>query len=278
MLFTLRIHRLVPLGFFLLLAPACALLAGDDDDDFAPVLYEGDEPGECTDGADNDQDGLFDCNDPGCEGSPDCAGDDDDDDTTAPDDDDTTAPDDDDTTVLDDDDSTVLDDDDTTVPDDDDSTVPDDDDSTVPDDDDSAGDDDDDTTPPPATHATLRGSIIRSVAPAASGDAIGTLFVAIYEGQPFTGSGVLVRRFEQSGADFSGSGAEYNYEVTGIPPRGTPYVVVAFLDDNLDADPSEPVPGDDDLIHGTPQSFPVQPMPTAQEFFFDMTLDAVLSH
>jgi hypothetical protein len=36
--------------------------------------YEGDAPGECTDRADNDRDGLFDCDDPGCFGSPDCAG------------------------------------------------------------------------------------------------------------------------------------------------------------------------------------------------------------
>ena len=37
-----------------------------------PQSYEGDEAGECTDGADNDLDGLFDCNDEGCAGSPDC--------------------------------------------------------------------------------------------------------------------------------------------------------------------------------------------------------------
>ena len=36
-----------------------------------PQSYEGDG-GECTDGADNDLDGLFDCNDEGCAGSPDC--------------------------------------------------------------------------------------------------------------------------------------------------------------------------------------------------------------
>ena len=34
--------------------------------------YEGDEPGECEDGADNNQDGLFDCDDKGCEGAPVC--------------------------------------------------------------------------------------------------------------------------------------------------------------------------------------------------------------
>jgi hypothetical protein len=34
--------------------------------------YEGDEPGECTDRADNDRDTRFDCHDEGCMGSPDC--------------------------------------------------------------------------------------------------------------------------------------------------------------------------------------------------------------
>jgi hypothetical protein len=33
---------------------------------------EGDNPGECTDGADNDADGFFDCDDNDCFGSPDC--------------------------------------------------------------------------------------------------------------------------------------------------------------------------------------------------------------
>lgn len=41
--------------------------------DFASVRpREGDDPGECSDGADNDADSFFDCNDPDCEGSPDC--------------------------------------------------------------------------------------------------------------------------------------------------------------------------------------------------------------
>ncbi|MBN4049528.1 hypothetical protein JYT86_00560 [bacterium AH-315-N03] len=35
---------------------------------------EGTEVGDCTDRADNDGDGLFDCADPGCAGSPDCLG------------------------------------------------------------------------------------------------------------------------------------------------------------------------------------------------------------
>ena len=56
----------------------------------AGCAFEGDDPGDCTDRADNDRDGLFDCEDDGCAGSPDCAGDDDDatDDDDSVDDDD----------------------------------------------------------------------------------------------------------------------------------------------------------------------------------------------
>ncbi len=49
-----------------------------DDDDFSSSSIEGDEPGECNDGADNDADGLFDCDDDNCAGAPVCQGDDDD--------------------------------------------------------------------------------------------------------------------------------------------------------------------------------------------------------
>jgi len=47
---------------------------------------EGDEPGQCSDGEDNDGDGTVDCQDADCAGDLDCAGDDDDD--TGDDDDD----------------------------------------------------------------------------------------------------------------------------------------------------------------------------------------------
>ena len=36
------------------------------------ILFEGDDVGECNDGADNDRDGLFDCDDPNCAGAPVC--------------------------------------------------------------------------------------------------------------------------------------------------------------------------------------------------------------
>ncbi len=82
---------------------------------------EGDAVGECSDGADNDRDGRFDCQDPDCFNAPTCA--DDDDDATA-DDDDANPGDDDDATPGDDDDATPGDDDDTSSGDDDDHTGP----------------------------------------------------------------------------------------------------------------------------------------------------------
>jgi hypothetical protein len=56
--------RLLPaLALVLCLAPGCF---GAEEE------FEGDEAGECSDDADNDQDGLFDCDDEDCEGSDEC--------------------------------------------------------------------------------------------------------------------------------------------------------------------------------------------------------------
>ena len=71
---------------------------------------EGNEPGECSDGADNDSDRYFDCEDIDCWGAPACDESDDDD---ASDDDDTSPDDDDDDVAPDDDDATDDDDDST---------------------------------------------------------------------------------------------------------------------------------------------------------------------
>ena len=69
-----------------LLLAVCAVLSalgpGCSED------VEGDVPGECSDGADNDSDGYFDCLDHDCSGAPACANQDDDDDDDIADDDD----------------------------------------------------------------------------------------------------------------------------------------------------------------------------------------------
>jgi hypothetical protein len=91
----------------------------------------------------------------------------------------------------------------------------------------------------------VRGAVIRSVAPAVGQDAIGTLYV-----------GLLVQctaDSEQAGgatpvenADLSADGSQVLYEVTGVAP-GT-YHLVAFLDDNLNADPAAPYADNADLV------------------------------
>ena len=47
----------------------------DDDDDEQQIRIEGTEVGDCTDGADNDGDGRYDCDDDSCAGAPACQGD-----------------------------------------------------------------------------------------------------------------------------------------------------------------------------------------------------------
>ena len=48
------------------------LLTACSDTNVLKIEAEGDDPGECSDGADQDRDDLFDCDDPDCEGSEDC--------------------------------------------------------------------------------------------------------------------------------------------------------------------------------------------------------------
>ena len=90
------LNRMLRLGGLLSFVAATCLSCGDVTVNEAAEV-EGDEPGECDDGVDNDQDGAVDCLDEGCEIATVCLGDDDD----AIDDDD----------VVDDDDSAPIDND-----------------------------------------------------------------------------------------------------------------------------------------------------------------------
>ena len=54
-----------------LLGAACG--DKDTDSDGEEARIEGMNPGECSDGADNDADGDYDCDDSFCAGAPDCA-------------------------------------------------------------------------------------------------------------------------------------------------------------------------------------------------------------
>lgn len=105
------------------------------------------------------------------------------------------------------------------------------------------GEADEDTGGDPSTG--VRGAVIRSVPPAAGQDGIGTLYV-----------GLLIEctaDSEQAGgatpvmnADLSADGSQVLYEVTGVA-AGT-YYMVAFLDDNLNADAANPYADNADLV------------------------------
>lgn len=63
----------------IVMIPALTLACGDGPAGTdADVQLEGDDAGECSDSADNDRDGAFDCDDADCTGSSDCSHEDDD--------------------------------------------------------------------------------------------------------------------------------------------------------------------------------------------------------
>ncbi len=91
----------------------------------------------------------------------------------------------------------------------------------------------------------VRGAVIRSVAPAVGQDGIGTLYVGLLV-QCTADSEQAGGATPVMGADLSADGAQVLYEVTGVAP-GT-YYMVAFLDDNLNADATNPYADNADLV------------------------------
>ncbi|MBK6918236.1 MAG: hypothetical protein IPH07_12640 [Deltaproteobacteria bacterium] len=91
----------------------------------------------------------------------------------------------------------------------------------------------------------VRGAVVRSVAPAPGQDAIGTLYVGLLL-ECTADSAQAGGATPVMGADLSAEGSQALYEVTGVAP-GT-YFLVAFLDDNLNADPNAPYADNADLV------------------------------
>ncbi|UJR81559.1 hypothetical protein [Sandaracinus amylolyticus] len=93
---------------------------------------------------------------------------------------------------------------------------------------------------PPEGEGSLMGVVTRSAMPMAGGR--GHLYIAIFDRDPVLdrdGATVVANGLVMD-ADMSASGARIVYSVLGIPPRAEPYYVVAFLDDNGNADTSDP--------------------------------------
>jgi hypothetical protein len=91
----------------------------------------------------------------------------------------------------------------------------------------------------------VRGAVIRSVAPAVGQDGIGTLYVGLLV-QCTADSEQAGGATPVEGADLSADGSQVLYEVTGVA-AGT-YYMVAFLDDNLNADAANPYADNADLV------------------------------
>jgi hypothetical protein len=90
----------------------------------------------------------------------------------------------------------------------------------------------------------VRGAVVRSVAPAVGEDAIGTLYVGLLV--ECTADSASAGGATPVDADLSAAGSQVLYEVTGVAP-GT-YYLVAFLDDNLNANASDPYADNKDLV------------------------------
>ncbi|MBC8073582.1 MAG: hypothetical protein IAG13_34995 [Deltaproteobacteria bacterium] len=90
----------------------------------------------------------------------------------------------------------------------------------------------------------VRGAVVRSVSPAVGEDAVGTLYVGLLI--ECTADSAQAGGATPVDADLSADGSQALYEVTGVAP-GT-YYLVAFLDDNLNADASDPYADNKDLV------------------------------
>ncbi|MCS5685989.1 MAG: hypothetical protein NZ654_12165, partial [Acidimicrobiales bacterium] len=70
-------------------------------------------------------------------------------------------------------------------------------------------------------------------------DGIGTLFLALFDGNPFTGDGACeVARMTVTELDIGSEAWTYNYALSGIPTRREPYFVVTLFDDGNNQDPT----------------------------------------
>lgn len=97
-----------------------------------------------------------------------------------------------------------------------------------------------DASNPGGGTAKVAGTITRSAAP--MGDAVGDVYVALFDRDPVTqmSQAQLVARARIAGANLAAANATVPYELPDIPPRAETYYLVAFLDDNGNVDMAHP--------------------------------------
>jgi hypothetical protein len=93
--------------------------------------------------------------------------------------------------------------------------------------------------------AAVSGTIVRAVPPAADNDAVGAAYVAALAACDL--GAALLGGVGVPDADLSAESAEVAFTVVGLPRAEV--FLAAFLDDDGDADPAQPLPGSGDLVY-----------------------------
>jgi hypothetical protein len=129
--------------------------------------------------------------------------------------------------------------------------------------------------------ATLRGTIHRTAENLAlepPPDGRGDVYVMLFTSNPAVTDPPAMRVVAQSlpDVDLSTPDATIEYELTGIPPRGEPYYVVAFLDDDENANAADPRPTIGDGVTMVGGGVPTTTIDTPTVHTFDIDLNFTL--
>ncbi len=132
---------------------------------------------------------------------------------------------------------------------------------------------------PTASGARLSGVINRSAAP--QGDAVGNVYVALFDRDPIANmdTAVAVGNALLTNVDLAAAGATVAYVVDNVPPRAEDYFLIAFLDDNGNVDQSNPDaagPDRGDLVSLMGVSAPKVTLATPGEHSHDIDLNLVM--
>lgn len=133
----------------------------------------------------------------------------------------------------------------------------------------------------PPTGATVTGSVRRTAQPSSSGDARGSIYIAIFDRDPVIerDAAQVVARTVLADADLTATTTSLPYTLPNVPPRASKYYVVGFLDDNGNVDlssSSDAGPDKGDLVSLDGLASPKLSLATADAVTFDVTLNTVL--
>jgi hypothetical protein len=126
--------------------------------------------------------------------------------------------------------------------------------------------------------ATLSGRVLRLANPAPSAGGKGPLFIAVFDNDPVANraNARAVGNVMIADADMSSATAAVSYSVPNITPRAQPYFVIAFLDDNKNAQLPNAGPDRGDLVSLNGFSAPTATLATATTVTLDLSLTTAM--